>query len=107
MSAGAVAVVRGTSMHGISLTEMSMGEAVGNTVLDAQGVGMFCGDYSHCEFARNTVSGTASANDGRRTTTGFGIQSHYWANATLEGNRLDGNAQPTGTFLHARLVHAD
>jgi hypothetical protein len=20
---------------------------------------------------------------------------------------LDGNAQPTGTFLHARLVHAD
>lgn len=48
-----------------------------------------------------------SANDGRRTTTGFGIQSHYWAKATLEGNRLDGNAQPTGTFLHARLVHAD
>ena len=99
--------VRGTSMHGISLTEMSMGEAVGNTVLDAKGVGLFCGDYSHCDFTRNTVSGTTSAGDGRRSTTGFGIQSHYWAKATLDGNRLDGNAQPTGTFLHARLVHTD
>ena len=39
---------------------------------------------------------------GAARTTGFGIQSHYWAKATL-----DGNAQPTGTFLHARLVHAD
>jgi len=55
----------------------------------------------------NTVSGTTSARDGRRSTTGYGIQSHYWAEATLDGNRLDGNAQPTGTFLHARLVHAD
>ena len=44
---------------------------------------------------------------GAARTTGFGIQSHYWAKATLEANRLGGNAQPTGTFLHARLVHAD
>jgi parallel beta helix pectate lyase-like protein len=99
--------VRGTGLHGISLTEMSMGEAVENTVLDAKGVGLFCGDYSHCDFTRNTVSGTTSARDGRRSTTGYGIQSHYWAKATLDGNRLEGNAQPTGTFLHARLVHSD
>jgi hypothetical protein len=86
---------------------MSMGEAVGNTVLDAKGVGLYCGDYSHCDFTRNTVAGTTSADDGRRSTRGYGIQSHSWAKATLEGNRLDGNARPTGTFVHARLVDAD
>ena len=84
-----------------------MGEAVGNTVLDAKGVGLFCGDYSHCDFTRNTVSGTSAADEGRRSAAGYGIQSHFWAKATLDGNRLDGNARPTGTFLHARLVHAD
>lgn len=99
--------VRGTSLHGISITEMSMGEAVDNTVLDAQGVGLFCGDYSHCDFTRNTVSGTTPAGGGRRSAAGYGIQSHFWAKATLEGNRLQGNARGTGSFLHARLVQSD
>jgi Right handed beta helix region len=99
--------VRGTSLHGISITEMSMGEAVDNTVLDAKGVGLFCGDYSHCDFTRNTVSGTTAADEGRRSAAGYGIQSHFWAKATLDGNRLQGNAHRTGSFLHARLVQSD
>jgi nitrous oxidase accessory protein NosD len=98
--------VRGTSLHGISITEMSMGEAVANTVLDARGVGLFCGDYSHCEFERNTVSGTAPADGGRKSAAGYAIQSHYWAKATLEGNRLEGNRHDTGAFLNARVVQA-
>jgi hypothetical protein len=53
-----------------------------------------------------TVSGTTAAEEGRRSA-GYGIQSHYWAKATLDGNRLQGNARGTGSFLHARLVQSD
>jgi hypothetical protein len=38
---------------------------------------------------------------------GASAQSHYWAKATLDGNRLQGNARGTGSFLHARLVQSD
>ena len=96
--------VSGTTLHGVSITEMSMGEARGNTVLGATGVGIFCGDYSHCEIMRNTVSGTTAVANGVRSAAGYGIQAHYWAKATLDDNRLAGNARPTGSFLNARLV---
>ena len=99
--------VSGTTRHGVSITEMSMGDATGNTVLGTSGVGIFCGDYSHCEIRRNTVAGTAPVPDGTRSQAGYGIQAHYWAKATLEDNRLAGNARRTGTFLHARLAPSD
>ena len=38
-------------------------------------------------FTRNTVSGTTDAADGSRSTSGYGIQSHYRAKATLEHGR--------------------
>ena len=96
--------VRGTSHHGISITEMSMGEAVGNTVVDARGVGIYCGDYSHCDIRRNTVTGTTAGDDGSRASAGYAIQSHFWAKATLEDNRLDANARGSAALLHGRLV---
>ena len=93
-----------TSLRGITLTEMSMADVEGNEVEDALGVGIFCGDYSVCRIEENSVSGTvADVESGDRTRMGFGILSHYGADATLADNRLRGNARPTGSFLRARI----
>ena len=50
--------VSGTSLRGITLTEMSMADVQENDVVDALGVGIFCGDYSMCRIEENSVSGT-------------------------------------------------
>ena len=97
-------LVSETSLRGITLTEMSMADVEGNEVEDALGVGIFCGDYSVCRIEENSVSGTvADVESGDRTRMGFGILSHYGADATLADNRLRGNARPTGSFLRARI----
>ena len=97
-------LVSETTLRGITLTEMSMADVEGNEVEDALGVGIFCGDYSVCRIEENSVSGTiADVESGDRTRMGFGILSHYGAEATLADNRLRGNARPTGSFLRARI----
>jgi nitrous oxidase accessory protein NosD len=96
--------VSGTSLRGITLTEMSMADVEENDVTDALGVGIFCGDYSMCQIERNSVSGTrADLESGDRTRLGFGIVSHYGADATVADNRLRGNARPIASFLRARI----
>ena len=93
-----------TSLRGITLTEMSMADVEGNEVEDALGVGIFCGDYSVCRIEENSVSGTiADVESGDRTRMGFGILSHYGAEATIADNSLRGNARPIGSFLRARI----
>jgi Right handed beta helix region len=96
--------VRGSTLRGISVIEMSMGSVEGNVVSDSVGVGIFCGDYSHCEVRRNTVLNTApdrASDDGTRA--GFAIQSHFGAIATLDDNRLAGNARDLGAFADGKL----
>jgi hypothetical protein len=91
--------VRATSSRGIAVTEMSMGSVERNTVEGARGIGIFCGDYSMCEIERNQVSGTMpdeTTEDGMRD--GYAIQSHFYADADLDDNRLDGNAHDHGAF---------
>jgi len=96
--------VSGTTLRGITLTEMSMADVQDNEVDGALGVGIFCGDYSVCRIEDNFVSGTLPDREsGDRTRLGFGIVAHYGAAATLVDNRLRGNAQPTGSFLRARI----
>jgi nitrous oxidase accessory protein NosD len=96
--------VTGTTLRGITLTEMSMGVVEENEVEDALGVGIFCGDYSQCRIERNSVTGTRpDLESGDRTRMGFGIVSHYGAAATVADNRLQGNASPIGAFLRARI----
>jgi nitrous oxidase accessory protein NosD len=95
--------VSGTSMRGITMTEMSAGKVEDNEVLDGLGVGIFCGDYSHCEIERNTVSGTRADTRSGRTRGGYAIQAHYGASAEVDGNRLDGNARDVGAFLNAEI----
>ena len=82
-------VVTGTTLRGITVTEMSMGAVEENHVEDTVGVGIFCGDYSVCEISDNSVRSTRPderSGDGHRA--GFGILSHFGATATLSGNTV-------------------
>jgi hypothetical protein len=74
-------------MRGITVTEMSMGSVVHNEVSDAVGVGIFCGDYSMCEIEDNQVGRVRpDYASGDAFRHGFGIVSHYNAEATLAQN---------------------
>jgi len=94
--------VSGSRMRGIAVTEMSMGSVERNVVEDSVGVGIYCGDYSHCDINENSVSGTRPDASGNPTRAGFGILSHYGAVATLDDNQLDRGA---AAFIDARLEH--
>ena len=93
-----------TSLRGIDMTEMSMGEIHSNRVADATGIGIFCGDYSECEIERNHVAGTRpDPSSGDTTRAGIGIVAHYHAHADTEDNELVGNAKQSAAFVGARL----
>lgn len=90
--------VSDTSLRGIAVTEMSMGEVDENRIRGAVGVAIFCGDYSHCRITDNTVRGTTPDPSGNPTRNGFGILSYFGSVATVGGN--DTNA---ATFIDGRL----
>jgi hypothetical protein len=99
-------VVRGTSLRGIDMTEMSMGEVAHNHVEGALGIGIFCGDHSMCEIERNRVRGTrADTASGDSARAGFGIEVHYGAEAELVKNDLAGNPSGVGVFADGVAVH--
>ena len=94
--------VSGTTLRGITVTEMAMGEVSRNVVEDATGVGIYCGDYSHCEIVENSVTGTRPGDLGDASHAGFGVVSHFHAWAELEENQLDRGA---ATFVHGFIEH--
>jgi nitrous oxidase accessory protein NosD len=100
--------VRDTTLRGISITEMSMGSATENDVRNGLGVGIYCGDYSHCLIERNAVSGTrpdlASSNG---TRMGYGILATFGAQATLRENELTENHRRTRAFADAMILRVD
>lgn len=83
--------VSGTSLRGITLTEMSMSMAERNTVDGALGIGILCGDHSLCELASNTVSAVrpdpASQDPSRM---GYAIVSQFGAETELHGKHETG-----------------
>jgi hypothetical protein len=79
--------VVGTSVRGISLSEMSMDTASHNRVESARGVGIVCMDHSECEIERNTVAGTRVV-DGNPSAGGVAIESYYYAEAHLRHNTV-------------------
>jgi parallel beta helix pectate lyase-like protein len=96
--------VRRTTLRAITMTEMSMGEIEGNTVLQGLGVGIFCGDYSHCEIERNTVTGTrADRASGDASRLGIAVEAHYHAKADLHRNELAGNPVGVAAFADAEV----
>jgi nitrous oxidase accessory protein NosD len=100
--------VRDTTLRGISITEMSMGAARENDVRNGLGVGIYCGDYSHCLIERNTVSGTRpDLESGNGTRMGYGILATFGAEATLRDNHLTANHRRTRAFALARILQVD
>jgi hypothetical protein len=80
-------VIRDTSLRAITMTEMSMGTIAGNQVADALGIGILCGDYSHCSIERNSVAGTRpDTASGNLTRAGYGIVSDFNALARVSKN---------------------
>jgi hypothetical protein len=96
--------VRGTTLRAIAVTEMSMGKVRENLVADAVGVGIYCGDYSHCDVTDNAVRGTrpdlTSSDLGRH---GHAIVSHFYARATVEDNVLERNANDLKAYSEGRI----
>jgi hypothetical protein len=92
--------VRSTELRGIAVTEMSMGEVEDNLVEDALGIGIFCGDYSHCWIENNRVTGMRTDPSGNPTRAGLGLVAHYGAVATVGGNTLE---RPPASFIGARI----
>ena len=93
-----------TRLRAITMTEMSMGTIEGNDVRSARGVGIYCGDYSHCEIEDNVVTGTVpdvGSDDASRR--GYALQSHFHALATIAGNTLTDNAYDLGAFAGGRF----
>jgi hypothetical protein len=92
--------VERTTMTGISLTEMSMGSVERNTVRNALGIGLLCGDRSMCEIDRNEVAGTRRDDaGGNKMRAGFGLEVEFEAEAELGQNELSANPRSLGVFL--------
>jgi hypothetical protein len=95
--------VHGTSLRGITMSEMSMGHVTENHVSDARGVGVYCGDHSECEIERNIVANTTFERSGDVARVGIGIVANYYALAELEDNVLIGNPTPVAAFSGSRF----
>jgi hypothetical protein len=81
--------VSGTSLRAITMTEMSMGAIQRNVVRGVRGVGIFCGDYSHCTVTGNDVAHVRpDRTTGDRTRAGVAIQSHFGSKVVLGPNRV-------------------
>jgi Right handed beta helix region len=93
-----------TTGEAISVDEMSMGMAAHNTVRDALGVALYCGDRSMCMFDHNTVVGTRSDDaSGLRTRRGFAVLANFQSEASLWQNRFVANPVATGTVSNSIL----
>jgi nitrous oxidase accessory protein NosD len=95
----------GTSLRGLTLTEMSMALVEGNHVENALGVGIYCGDYSECEIDDNSVRDIRPDDaSGDLTRMGFGIVAHSGAKAEISDNDVSGVTARTKAFLGARIT---
>jgi len=93
-----------TTGQAIAVDEMSMGMASHNTVRDALGVGLYCGDRSMCMFDHNTVIGTRpDTASGLRNRRGFGVFADFQSEADLWRNALGANPVAAGAITGATL----
>jgi nitrous oxidase accessory protein NosD len=98
--------VSGTELRAITMTEMSMGSIEDNEVDGALGVGIFCGDYSHCEIDDNAVSDVRPDRaSGDNTRQGVAIQAHFGAEAELDGNEIARSPGGIAAFVDATIEH--
>ena len=98
--------VSGTTLRGITVTEMAMVEVEENTVEDVLGIGIYCGDYSMCDIRENFIRDVRpdrESSDSMRE--GYGIVSHYWAHAQVEENVVSRSPNEMGEFADAYITH--
>jgi hypothetical protein len=94
-----------TTGQAIAVDEMSMGMASHNTVRDALGVGLYCGDRSMCMFDHNTVIGTRpDTSSGLRNRRGFGVFADFQSEADLWRNSLTANPVAAAAITGATLA---
>ena len=99
-------VVSDTSLRAITVTEMSMGMVERNHVSDALGVGVFCGDHSECDIAKNHVADTRpDTSSGDLTRRGVGILAHRGAEAELKDNEITDSPGGVAAFVDATIHH--
>jgi len=92
--------VERTRLQAIDVDEMSTGTVMDNTVRDANGVGINCGDRSMCMIEGNRVSGTRpDSAGGNRMRAGYGLLVEFWAEAEVGENDLADNPARVGSFL--------
>src|SRR5262249_6537976 len=97
-----------TTQTGISMTEMSMGSVEQNTVHNALGIGMLCGDRSMCKIDRNVVTATRQDDGGgNKMRAGFGLEVEFGAEALLGENDFARNPRPLGVCLDSTVRRLD
>jgi parallel beta-helix repeat protein len=97
--------VSGTELRGIAVTEMSEGLVEGNTVTGVTGVGLYCGDMSHCELRDNRVSDVRANDNGVRSQAGQAVIAWYHSTMRLSGNDFDVAApEPVETLQGSVIV---
>jgi hypothetical protein len=80
--------VIGTTVRGISLSEMSMERASHNQVEAARGIGILCMDHSMCEIEHNTVTGAIVDGTEDPSRHGVAIESYFYAEAQVAHNTV-------------------
>ena len=80
--------VRGSTGHGVIITEMSTGRMEGNRVFDATGSAYFCGDMSICSVVGNLAQHVSSEGVGFLSTDGHGLVVHFHSRAFVEDLRV-------------------
>jgi parallel beta-helix repeat protein len=96
--------VDGTTLRGITITEMSMSTVEGNRVEDSLGIGILCSDYSHCDFEDNTIVRTRpDYAAGNALRHGFGIVVNFGAVAELHDNHIERGAAGVVTHNEATI----
>ena len=91
--------VTGTTLRGITVTEMSMSSVEDNHVDGSLGIGIFCADQSECLIADNRIAGTRpDPTSSDLSRLGYAIVAHSAATAFLEANRVARNPHGIGVF---------
>ncbi|MGH3003589.1 MAG: NosD domain-containing protein [Gaiellaceae bacterium] len=95
--------VVGTTVRGISLSEMSMDRAEGNEVSSANGIGIVCMDHSMCEIEDNTIAGARIDGDGNPSRHGVAIEAYFYAEAKLADNTVIASPGGVKAFVESTI----
>ena len=96
--------VTGTSLRGITMMEMSMGEIEKNQVADVRGTGVYCGDRSLCDLTRNTIVAVHADRPGDALVGGIGVVSFFESEVVLDHNQVADSADDYAAFMNSRIT---